>query len=42
MANKLAEQQRELLKDMNQGDVDGMLDRHEKELVVMGDVLQEE
>jgi len=32
LARKLADQQRELLKDMNQKDVDQMLDRHKRDL----------
>ena len=42
LARKLAEQQRELLKDMNQKDVDQMLERHKRDLTAMDEVLQEE
>jgi len=42
LARKLADQQRELLKDMNQKDVDQMLDRHKKDLKAMDEVLVEE
>lgn len=42
LARKLAEQQRELLKEMNQKDVDQMLDRHKRDLSNMDGVLQEE
>lgn len=42
LARKLAEQQRELLKEMNQKDVDQMLDRHKRDLASMDEVLVEE
>lgn len=42
LARKLADQQRELLKDMNQKDVDQMLDRHKRDLSSMDEVLQDE
>lgn len=42
LARKLADQQRELLKDMNQKDVDQMLDRHKRDLSQMDEVLVEE
>lgn len=42
LARKLAEQQRELLKDMNQKDVDQMLEVHKRDLGAMDAVLQEE
>lgn len=42
LARKLADQQRELLKDMNQKDVDQMLDRHKRDLGQMDEVLVEE
>lgn len=42
MARKLADQQRDLLKDMSQGDVDMLLNKHKKELQAMDEVLQEE
>ena len=42
MAKKLAEQQRELLKDMNQDDVDKMLSRHKSELLAMDTALKNE
>merc|ERR1711990_989535 len=42
LARKLADQQRELLKEMNQKDVDQMLDRHKRDLSSMDEVLQEE
>ncbi len=42
LARKLADQQRELLKDMNQKDVDAMLDRHKRDLKAMDDALFEE
>ena len=42
MAKKLAEQQRELLQDLNQNDVDDLLGKHKQELQVMDEVLQEE
>jgi len=42
LARKLAEQQRELLKDMNQKDVDQMLEVHKRDLGAMDEVLQEE
>lgn len=42
LARKLADQQRELLKDMNQKDVDQMLERHKKDLSAMDEVLVEE
>lgn len=42
MARKLADQQRDLLKDMNQNDVDMLLNKHKKELQTMDEVLQEE
>lgn len=42
LARKLADQQRELLKDMTQKDVDEMLEKHKKELAAMDEVLEEE
>lgn len=42
LARKLADQQRELLKDMTQKDVDAMLDKHKRDLASMDEVLQEE
>jgi hypothetical protein len=42
LARKLADQQRELLKDMNQKDVDQMLERHKRDLSSMDEVLVEE
>ncbi len=42
MAKKLADQQREMLKDLNQKDVDNMLGKHKEELQAMDEVLQEE
>ena len=42
LARKLADQQRELLKDMTQKDVDLMLEKHKKELSSMDEVLEEE
>lgn len=41
-AKKLAEQQKELLKDMNQKDVDAMMQRHRRELAAIDQALQEE
>ena len=42
MAKKLADQQRELLQDLNQHDVDNLLGKHKEELQVMDEVLQDE
>lgn len=42
IAKKLAEQQAELLRDMNKKDVDQMLDKHKRELVQMDSVLEGE
>ena len=42
MAKKLADQQRELLQDLTQKDVDNLLGKHKQELQVMDEVLQEE
>jgi len=42
MAKKLAEQQKELLREMNQKDVDAMLARHKRELTQMDDALKKE
>lgn len=42
MAKKLADQQRELLQDLNQKDVDNLLGKHKDELKVMDEVLQDE
>lgn len=42
LARKLADQQRELLKEMNQKDVDQMLERHKRDLSSMDEVLVEE
>ena len=39
MARKLAEQQRELLKDMNQHDVDNILSKHKREMDAVENVL---
>ena len=39
MAKKLADQQRELLQDLNQHDVDNLLGKHKEELQVMDEVL---
>jgi hypothetical protein len=39
MARKLAEQQRELLKDMNQQDVDNILSKHKREMDAVENVL---
>jgi len=39
MAKKLADQQRELLQDLNQKDVDNLLGKHKDELKVMDEVL---
>jgi len=41
-AKKLAEQQKELLKDMNQKDVDAMMQRHRRELAAIDSALAEE
>lgn len=41
-AKKLASQQQELLKDMNQRDVDAMLARHKKELATIDEALAQE
>jgi len=42
MSRKLADQQKELLRDMNQKDVDGILSRHKRELLQVDSALDEE
>ena len=42
MAKKLAEQQKEILRDMNKKDVDALLERHKKQLSAMDDALAKE
>lgn len=42
LSRKLADQQRELLKDMNQKDVDQLLGKHKRDLQVMDEVLKSE
>jgi len=42
LAKKMAEQQKELLRDMSQKDVDSMLARHKRELETMDDALKAE
>lgn len=42
VAKKLADQQKELLKEMNQKDVDAMISKHKRELEQMDDALKKE
>lgn len=42
MAKKLAEQQKEILRDMNKEDVDAMLAKHKRQLLQMDEVLRKE
>lgn len=42
MKKKLAEQQREILKDMNKADVDAMLEKHKRQLMMMDEALRVE
>lgn len=42
MSKKLAEQQREILKDMNKNEVDEILDKHKRQLRQMDDTLTHE
>lgn len=42
MSKKLAEQQKEILRDMNKQDVDALLERHKKQLGAMEDALGKE
>lgn len=42
MAKKLAEQQKEILKDMNKKDVDALLERHKKQIAAMDEALEGE
>jgi hypothetical protein len=42
MSKKLAEQQKEILRDMNKKDVDALLDRHKKQLTSMEEALAKE
>lgn len=42
MSKKLAEQQKEILKDMNKADVDAMLDKHKRQLLQMDEALRVE
>jgi len=42
MAKKLAEQQKEILKDMNKADVDAMLEKHKRQLLQMDEALRVE
>jgi len=42
LAKKLADQQKEIIKDMNKADVDAMLERHKRQLLQMDDALRAE
>jgi hypothetical protein len=42
MAKKLAEQQKEILNDMNKEDVDALLAKHKRQLLQMDQALQKE
>jgi hypothetical protein len=42
MAKKLADQQKEILKDMNKADVDALLDKHKRQLMQMDSTLKQE
>lgn len=42
MAKKLAEQQKEILRDMNKADVDQMLEKHKRQLLQMDEAIQRE
>ena len=42
MSKKLAEQQKEILRDMNKKDVDALLERHKKQLTSMEEALAKE
>jgi len=42
MAKKLAEQQRELLKDANKADVEAMIEGHKRQLMAMDEALKVE
>ena len=42
MAKKLAEQQKEILRDMNKEDVDALLAKHKRQLLQMDDALKRE
>jgi hypothetical protein len=42
LAKKLAEQQKEILRDMNKKDVDALLERHKSQLLAMDEALEKE
>lgn len=42
MARKLAEQQKEILRDMNKEDVDALLAKHKRQLLQMDEALRRE
>ena len=42
MAKKLAEQQKEILRDMNKEDVDALLSKHKRQLLQMDEALRRE